>query len=256
MPSSTCQALLLIADISGYTQFMKLHRMAVNHAKQVIVELLKAIISATSSPLKLAEIEGDAAFFYAVCPEDSAKLPALLATLKTQMLEMFRAFYHVKRNLNSLRLCVCEACTGADNLRLKIIVHSGEVAFERIQAFEKLFGLDVIVAHRLLKNGLAMSDYVLITEPVQRALGGFYEILPEKLRLDYDGLGPIAASVYYPPAFLIGALQPTAAAGRVSFWQKVRFVVKLDGRFLGELLGFSKRPPEIALSQTLLQEPF
>ncbi|NUO81822.1 DUF2652 domain-containing protein [candidate division KSB1 bacterium] len=179
MPSSTCQALLLIADISGYTEFMKLHRMAVNHAKQVVVELLRAIISATTSPLQLAEIEGDAAFFYAVYPKDSTQLPALLAALKKQMLEMFRAFYQVKQNLSSLRLCVCDACLGTNNLRLKIIVHAGEVAFERIQNFEKLFGLDVIVVHRLLKNGLAMTDYVLITEPVQRALDGFYEITPE-----------------------------------------------------------------------------
>lgn len=254
MPSSTCQALLLIADIGGFTQFMKLHRMAVNHAKQVVVELLRAIISASSSPLQLAEIEGDAAFFYAVCPQDAAKLPALLATLKTQMLAMFRAFYHVKQNLSSLRLCVCDACVGTNNLRLKIIVHSGEVAFERIQAFEKLFGLDVIVVHRLLKNGLAMTDYVLITEPVQRALGGFYEIEPEKLRLDYDGLGPISASVYYPPAQLLTA--PHAAQpARTPFLQKLRHAIKLDSRFLGELLGFSKRSTEFDLSRELSLTP-
>ncbi len=234
---------------------MKLHRMAVNHAKQVVVELLRAIISAATSPLQLAEIEGDAAFFYAVYPKDATQLPAWFAALKKQMLEMFRAFYHVKQSLSSLRLCVCDACLGTNNLRLKIIVHAGEVAFERIQNFEKLFGLDVIVVHRLLKNGLAMADYVLITEPVQRALDGFYEITPENFRLDYDGLGPITASVYYPPAQLITAPLAAQTPARVSFLQKLRHAIKLDGRFLGELLGFSRRRTGFDLTRELFLTP-
>jgi class 3 adenylate cyclase len=245
MPPSTCQALLLIADIGGFTQFMKLHRMSVNHAKQVIVELLKAIISASSSPLKLAEIEGDAAFFYAVCPEDSAKLPDVLAQLKAQMLAMFRAFYQVKQNLNSLRLCVCDACKGANNLRLKIIVHSGEVAFERIQAFEKLFGLDVILVHRLLKNHLSAREYILMTEPVLRQLGGFYALQPEKCKVNCEGIGKVEAHVFYPPAELIGVADNRSENAPPSFLRKLRWAAQLDGNFFLDLLRPQKQKASV-----------
>lgn len=256
MASTTCQAFLLIADISGYTQFMKLHRMSVNHAKQVTVELLKALISATRLPLKLAELEGDAAFFYAVCPEEESKRAALLAQLKTQVLDMFRAFYRAKHQLNDLRLCVCDACLGVGDLRLKIVMHAGEVAIERIQSFEKLFGLDVIVVHRLLKSGIAVSDYVLVTEPVARALGDFYALRPEQHELEYEGVGQIATAIYYPPATLIQTPLESIAATPVSLLRKLRFTFRLDGRFLRELLRFSKRAPEARFSQSLLQKFF
>lgn len=251
MASSTCRAFLLIADIGGFTQFMKLHRMSVNHGKQVVVELLKAVISAGAAPLKLAEIEGDAAFFYAVLPEEKEKTLKLRATLKTQMLEMFRAFYRVRQNLSDLRLCVCEACLGMSDLRLKIIVHAGEVALERIAQFEKLFGLDVIVVHRLLKSGLGMTDYVLMTEAAHHALGDFFELTPEKRKVDCDGVGQVPASVFYPSAELIGAPQMPEAA-RASFLQKIRLAIKMDGRFVRELLGFAKPQPQLDFSQSLL----
>jgi hypothetical protein len=255
MPSTTCQAFLLIADISGYTQFMKLHRMSVNHAKQVIVELLKALISATRMPLKLAELEGDAAFFYAVNPQEASKAGAVVEQLKAQVLDMFRAFYRAKDRLNELRLCVCDACLGVKDLRLKIVVHAGEVAIARIQSFEKLFGLDVIVVHRLLKSGLGVSDYVLVTAPVAAAFGDFYELPGERRELEYEGVGQISAAIYYPPAALIQTSQ-ASTSGRASFFQKLRFAFKLDGRFVRELLSFSKRTPDLRFSPPLLRKFF
>lgn len=254
--SSTSQAFLLIADIGGFTQFMKLHRMSVNHGKQVVVELLKAIISVSGAPLKLAEIEGDAAFFYAVLPEEKNDVPELNISLKTQMLEMFRAFYRVRQSLSDLRLCVCEACVGMNNLRLKIIVHAGEVAIERIEQFEKLFGLDVIVVHRLLKSGLGMTDYVLMTEAAHRALGGFFELTPEKRKLDCEGVGQVSAAVFYPSAHLIGSPHMAETAGRTTFLQKLRLAIKMDSRFLRELLGFAKPQMQPDLSPSLLHKPF
>lgn len=255
MPSATRQAFLLIADIGGFTQFMKLHRMSVNHGKQVVVELLKAVISAGAAPLKLAEIEGDAAFFYAVLPEEKEKVHNLHASLQTHMLEMFRAFYRVRRNLSDLRLCVCDACLGMNNLRLKIIVHAGEVALERIAQFEKLFGLDVIVVHRLLKSGLRMTDYVLMTEAAHQALGDFCALTPEKRNLDCDGVGQVSAAVFYPSAQLIGAPQ-MAEAARSSFLQKIRLAIKMDSRFVRELLGFAKPQMQLDHSRSLLDKQF
>ncbi len=61
--SKETRAILMVADISGFTKFMKFHIISISHAKQVIVRLLKAIIKASKSPLKIAELEGDAVFF-------------------------------------------------------------------------------------------------------------------------------------------------------------------------------------------------
>src|SRR5436309_13485617 len=56
------RALLLIADIGGYTKYMTLHRLGLAHAQANIVRLLEAVIDAAPG-LELIEIEGDAAFF-------------------------------------------------------------------------------------------------------------------------------------------------------------------------------------------------
>jgi hypothetical protein len=41
--SDTSKAILLVADISGFTNFMKLHALSTNHAKQIVVRLLLRI---------------------------------------------------------------------------------------------------------------------------------------------------------------------------------------------------------------------
>ena len=63
------RALLLIADIGGYTRFMRLHRMSLVHAQDNTTRLLEATIDAAPR-LELAGIEGDAAFLYVPQPED------------------------------------------------------------------------------------------------------------------------------------------------------------------------------------------
>jgi uncharacterized protein DUF2652 len=64
------QVVLLIADISGYTKFLRLHRLSTSHAQQVITELLESVIDAATPPLKICEVEGDAEFFYAMDNEN------------------------------------------------------------------------------------------------------------------------------------------------------------------------------------------
>jgi hypothetical protein len=70
---------LIIADISGYTQFIKIHnirkapifgeKMAQkweSHAEHIITGLLETVINAFEGTLILNKLEGDAAFFFAV----------------------------------------------------------------------------------------------------------------------------------------------------------------------------------------------
>src|ERR1700747_1296741 len=54
---------LLIADISGYTNYMHWNRSHLAHAQQTVAGLLESVIDAGKG-LKLAKLEGDAAFFW------------------------------------------------------------------------------------------------------------------------------------------------------------------------------------------------
>ena len=240
MQPGTCQALLVLADISGFTKFMKLHTITVTHAKQIIVKLLESIIQTAMPPLKLIELEGDAVFFYAACYQDEAELDQHVGAVKTQIIGFFNSFYREMLKLCELQLCVCEACVSVKDLRLKIVLHAGEVAVERIQSFEKLFGIDVIVAHRLLKNSIPAKEYILMTTPVHRRLGDFHALKPEKRQENYGDIGTVEYYVYYPSAALIGidgvhekpALPPPLV--------KWRWYLRLDWIGLLDILGLRK----------------
>lgn len=55
------RAVLLIADIGGYTEYMRSHRMSLAHAEVNTARLLEKVIDAARD-FDLIEIEGDAAF--------------------------------------------------------------------------------------------------------------------------------------------------------------------------------------------------
>jgi class 3 adenylate cyclase len=240
MQPGTCYALLVLADISGFTSFMKLHAITVTHAKQIIVKLLESIVTTAMPPLKLIEIEGDAVFFYTACYKDENELDQHLAAVKAQIIGFFRSFYQTLLDLSELQLCICEACVNINDLRLKIILHAGEVAVEQIQSFEKLFGLDVILAHRLLKNSVPSKEYVLMTEPVHRRLGDFYALRPEKRRENYDDVGKVDCVVFYPPPELIGKAVIPAKPSRANFLQRLYWYLRLDAIGVLDILGIRK----------------
>ena len=61
--------LMLIADIAGYTRFMKFHQASLAHAQEIVARLLEVVIDAAGPSLRLAKLEGDAAFFYMPVPK-------------------------------------------------------------------------------------------------------------------------------------------------------------------------------------------
>src|SRR5580704_9095758 len=60
-PESAC---FVIADISGYTSFLA--GVELDHAQDIIADLMDTVVRCLRPPFKLAKFEGDAAFFYAV----------------------------------------------------------------------------------------------------------------------------------------------------------------------------------------------
>ena len=157
------QSLLFIPDISGYTKFVQTTE--IEHSQHVIAELLEVLIAANTQELKLAEIEGDALFFY-----KESSIPSqekLLAQIET----MFTAFYSHLKLIEKNRICPCNACATAPELQLKIIAHCGDLEFLEVQGSHKPFGGAVIQSHRVLKNSVPSDNYALITAALGKIIG-------------------------------------------------------------------------------------
>ena len=95
------QALLVIADIRGYTPFMKAHWTSLAHAQDVVARLLEAVIDAAPSLTPL-EIEGDAAFFYAWAEGAERAAPARLLE---HIVAMHRAFHACQQEITTFNTC-------------------------------------------------------------------------------------------------------------------------------------------------------
>lgn len=179
-------ALLLIADIAGYTRFMKFHAASLMHAQEVVGQLLEAMIEAAGARLALAKLEGDAAFFFAPLPDsgtpDGAALTALAA-------DMHRAFHVKALDLAINTLCPCDGCRQAGQLRVKFVSHAGEIVERVVGGSRELAGVSVILVHRLLKNKVPIGEYLLVTEPVFGALEPAARAQAAAIATEVDDLG-------------------------------------------------------------------
>jgi class 3 adenylate cyclase len=180
------RSLLIIADIGGYTQFMRLHRMSLAHSQDVTGRLLKAVVK--SSPLPVVELEGDAVFFCA--PVSQADADAV-----TLSLAMHRAFHSQLDRMIALNMCSCDACMQSRNLKVKFVGHVGEVAMQTVGGRENLVGVDVIAVHRMLKNAVPTPEYVLMTESVVERCAADIREGAGRIEQDLEGLGP--TSLYF-----------------------------------------------------------
>src|SRR5687767_7341209 len=136
---SSARALLLIADIGGYTEYMGSHRMSLAHAEVNTGRLLGTVIDAVPG-LELVEVEGDAAFLYRQA--DSLAPDQLVDEVIRAAAAMHQAF-HREREYVAKNLCPCSGCKEAANLKLKFVAHVGEVATQTIRDRIKLVGIDV-----------------------------------------------------------------------------------------------------------------
>jgi hypothetical protein len=182
----TDRSLLLIADIGGYTKFMKLHRMSLVHAEDITRRLLKAVIE--SCPLPLIEIEGDAAFF-------SARLHDVGANATTLSLAMHQAFHSQLERMIALNMCNCDACMQSRHLKVKFVGHVGEVATQTISGRKNLVGVDVITVHRMLKNAVPAPEYLLMTESLVDQSGTDIRQGASRIEQELEGLG--SATLYF-----------------------------------------------------------
>lgn len=153
--NSKLNSTLYFPDISGFTNFV--NNTEIEHGQQITASLLEEIINSNYVDFIVSEIEGDSVlFFKAESKEEVNKLIEL-------SLHIHKKFHQRRNQLNESANCSCGACSSIVNLKLKFIIHIGEVKKIKIHTYEKLYGRDVIIAHRLLKNNIPYDEYILFT---------------------------------------------------------------------------------------------
>jgi len=155
---------LVLADISGFTKFVTATE--IEHGAETTGALLADVIEALVPTLEIQELEGDAVF--ALGPDRAARSDA-------ELIEAFgRALVAFKRRQVEMSLdesCRCRACAGVLALRLKLIVHHGSFVRQSVAGRSRVAGPDVILVHRLLKNGVEPATYVLFTGTAVQRIG-------------------------------------------------------------------------------------
>src|SRR5688572_23179645 len=146
MLSSTEQGCLVIADLSGYTGYLR--ETELEHAQNVLADVTETIVTHLRPALQISRLEGDAVFGYALGNqlESSILLDLIDAT--------YFAFQSRLRDIEHATTCRCSACAQIPSLDLKFVAHFGDFVRSRLAGHEDLTGTDVIVVHRLLKNSI------------------------------------------------------------------------------------------------------
>ena len=182
MLGSAQPATFLIADISGYTGYLA--DVELDHAQDILADLIGAVVSSLRPGLRLAKLEGDAAFTYAPGARIDGTL--LLDTIE----RCYVGFRRRRRDVRQATSCECDACARIPDLDLKFVVHHGVAIAQKVAGRHELLGSDVIVIHRLLKNdvveGLGIEAYALLSQAVIDAAG-----------LDPAALGMVAHTETY-----------------------------------------------------------
>jgi len=161
----TQAGILVLADISGFTAFLT--KTELEHGPQIIGALLETVMTRLSPPLEIQEVEGDAVF--AVGPDDTLPVPSRFLDVLDSA---FAAFKKLQGELAADESCACGACRSIDKLDLKVIAHRGRFLRHAVGGRAQIAGVDVVLAHRLLKNGVTTPRaYLLLTDAVLQWLG-------------------------------------------------------------------------------------
>ena len=175
----------MLADISGYTAFVG--GVELEHAHDILADLLSMVTRELCPPLELAKLEGDAVFCVSPAGEAADGERMLDALTSTYV-----SFARRRRTVALSSSCRCEACRRTPELELKFCAHHGSFVEHEVAGSRELVGSDVILAHRLLKNRVSethgLHGYALVTDACARAWGA-PELIPH--RESYDDVGEV-----------------------------------------------------------------
>lgn len=179
---------LVLTDISGYTSYLL--GTELEHAQDVLTDLMGIVVGRLQPPLQVSKLEGDAIFAYAL--DGTCGASTLLDTIE----QSYFSFRSRVRDIAHATSCTCEACRQIPTLDLKFIVHHGSFVRREVAGNEELTGRDVIVLHRLAKNSAAeildSKGYALLTDQCVDALGLDPVALGMRPHLErYDDVGEV-----------------------------------------------------------------
>ena len=187
MASDNQKGMLLIPDISGFTEFVS--EVEISHSEHIIAELLELLIESESLGLQLCEIEGDALFFYRL--GDAPEIEKVIEQAKIWISTFHERLNLLKRDV----YCDCGVCQNVDHLGLKVVGHYGEVGVYSVAKRTKVIGKDVILVHRMLKNEIGKDNYLLLTDSFATGKGNSGEGQNfEAYRESYPVFGEVAMS--------------------------------------------------------------
>src|SRR5579863_970361 len=159
-------ACFAIADISGYTHFVS--GVELEHAQDIIADIMDTLVRALRPPFRLAKFEGDAAFVYALADKVDGSV------VQDSIEQAYFAFRKRLRNIKQANSCECQACSRMQSLDVKFVVHHGQFIRQKMSGREELAGRDVILVHRLLKNDVGKAfgphAYALYSDACVRAM--------------------------------------------------------------------------------------
>ncbi|HEU4573007.1 MAG TPA: DUF2652 domain-containing protein [Candidatus Limnocylindrales bacterium] len=185
-------ACLVIADISGYTGYLA--GVELDHAQDILADLVSTVVGALRPTFRLAKLEGDAAFVYVLTDRIDG------SQLQDTVERCYFAFRRRLRDIARASTCECNACIRIPNLNLKLLAHHGEVGRQRMAGREELVGSAVIVVHRMLKNAVAdelgLAAYAMYTQACIDAMGAdAREVGLVEHRESYEGVGEVVGWV-------------------------------------------------------------
>lgn len=160
MDEKTQHGYLIIADISGFTSYLA--KVELEHAHEILTDLLETIVKELKTLLTVSKLEGDAVFAYVA----EANMPGGERIL--ELLEStYVAFRRQRENNQRNTTCTCKACQSIPTLDLKFFVHHGDFIVQQVSGIRELVGSDVNLIHRLVKNHVTETTgwtaYMLFT---------------------------------------------------------------------------------------------
>ena len=157
----------ILTDISGYTEFLT--KSELDHAQDALQALFDVQLANIKHPFVISGFRGDAIFLYV--PETNFCTPQ---TLLESLENLYFVFADTLRQMIYNTTCTCRACKNMSKLDLKMVIHYGEYAIQKLGDREELLGADVIVPHRMLKNHVieqtGVESYALFSEAAAEAL--------------------------------------------------------------------------------------
>jgi hypothetical protein len=187
MDTKTQHGYLVMADISGFTSYLA--KVELEHAHEILTDLLETIVKEFKTLLTISKLEGDAVFAY-VAETNTPGGERILELVENTYVAFRRQCETSRRNTT----CTCKACKSIPTLDLKFFVHHGDYIVQEVSGIRELVGSDVNLIHRLMKNHItentSWNAYLLFTRQAFQHMNVKPEGLHEQIET-YEYLGDV-----------------------------------------------------------------